>query len=121
MTSEEKIRRMQRALHYGGNTHSVGDIIDLLKSEQAKLFENEAGVIVAEMHRFPQLTAVHLWLLFGELKHVLALEHDVLPWGIENGATMATAVGRPGWGKVSYATGWRPTPNMAHFHKVLVS
>jgi hypothetical protein len=111
---------MQRALHYGGNTHSVGDIIDLLKSEQAKLFENEDGVIVAEMHRFPQLTAVHLWLLFGELKHVLALEHEVLPWGIENGATIATACGRRGWGKVAAPTGWLPQSDMFNFYKPLV-
>jgi hypothetical protein len=120
VTGDEKIRRLQIALDYGGNTHSVGDIVELLKRGDAKLFENDSGVIVGEMHRFPRLTAVHLWLLFGELKHVLQLEHEVLPWGIEQGATMATAVGRPGWGRVSAATGWRPTPNMAHFHKVLV-
>jgi hypothetical protein len=120
MTGSEKMRRMQIALDYGGNTHSVGDIVELLKSGQAKLFENDSGCIVAEMHRFPRYNAVHFWLLFGELKHILALEHDVLPWGIEQGATIATACGRPGWGRVSSPTGWRPAPNMSNFFKPLI-
>jgi hypothetical protein len=120
MTGSEKIRRMQIALEYGGNTHSVSDIIELLHARRARLFENEDACIVAEMHNFPQYKAVHFWLLFGELRHVLALEHEVLPWGIEQGATVATACGRPGWGRVAAPTGWRPTPNMSHFHKRLV-
>jgi hypothetical protein len=59
------------------------------------------------MHHFPRYSAVHFWLLFGELRHVLALEHEVLPWGIEQGATVATACGRKGWGRISAKTGWR--------------
>lgn len=120
MTGEEKIRRLMRALEYGGNTHSVGDIIELLKSGHARLFENEDGCIIAEMHHYPQYKAVHFWLLFGELRHILALEHEVLPWGIEQGASIATACGRPGWGRAAAPTGWRVTPNMVHHHKLLV-
>jgi hypothetical protein len=120
MTSAEKIRRWQIALEYGGNSHSIGDMLELLHAGRAKLFENENGVIIAEMHSFPQFKAVHLWQIFGELKHCLALEHEVLPWGIEQGASIATAVGRPGWGRVAAPTGWKVTPNMVHHHKLLV-
>jgi hypothetical protein len=107
LSSAEKLARMQRALAYGGDTHSVGDIVELLKTDRAKLVENDGAGIVAELHRFPKLTAVHFWLLFGELKQVLALEDEVLEWGKANGATIATACGRRGWGRVSAATGWR--------------
>jgi hypothetical protein len=107
MTGTEKAARLQKALDYGGNSHSIGDIVELLKRGDAKLFENDSGVIVAELHRFPRFTATHFWLLAGALKPVLALEDDVLAWGIENGATRATACGRKGWGRASASTGWK--------------
>jgi hypothetical protein len=118
MTGDEKTRRLQIALDYGGNTHSIGDVVNLLKRGDATLFENADAGIIAELHHFPRYTAVHFWLLFGELRSVLALEHDVLPWAIEQGATVATACGRRGWGRVAAPTGWRPwQPN---FYKPLV-
>jgi hypothetical protein len=119
MTGSEKIRRMQIALEYGGNAFSVSDIIELLHAGKAKLVENDDGCMILELHKFPQFTAVHLWLLFGTIPAVLALEDEAIAWGLENGASVATAVGRPGWGKVSAPRGWVVTPNMVHHHKVL--
>ena len=119
LTGEEKRARLEKALEYGGSTHSVEDVVDLIKTGEARLFENEGGVIVAEINKFPLRKAVHFWLLAGELRDVLALEHEVLPWGIEQGATVATATGRRGWGRVSSATGWKP--HMFTFYKPLVS
>lgn len=118
MTGSEKIRRMQIALEYGGNTHSVSDIIELLHAGKAKLWENGDGCIVTEFHDFPQFRAMHYWLIFGELKHCLALEHEINPFAIENGCKIATACGRKGWGRVAAPTGWQPWhPN---FYKALV-
>ena len=119
LSGGEKAHRLQQALEYGGNTHRLDDVVALLKSGAARLFENEGGVIVAEINEFPLRKAVHFWLLAGELRDVLALEHEVLPWGIEQGATVATATGRRGWGRVSSATGWKP--HMFTFYKPLVS
>jgi hypothetical protein len=121
MTGEEKIRRMKIALDYGGGTHSVGDIVELLKSGHARLFENDDAGIVVELCKFPRYTAVRYWLIFGELKHCLQLEHDINPWAIEQGATMAIACGRKGWQRASAPTGWRPQPNAFNFFKTLVS
>jgi hypothetical protein len=118
MTGAEKARRLERALEYGGDTHSLADVVGLIRDGKAQLFENDGGVIVSEIHRFPKFSAIHFWLLAGELKQVLALEHEVLPFGLDNGCTVATACGRPGWGRVAAPTGWRPW--LPNFHKVLV-
>jgi hypothetical protein len=107
LPSSEKLARLQKALHYGGDTHSLSDLIGVLHSGEAKLIENPDAVIIAEMHRFPQFSAVHFWLIAGVLRECLALEDEVLAWGVENGATVATACGRRGWGRVAAATGWR--------------
>ena len=118
LSGAEKARRLQRALEFGGNTHRLDDVVQLLKDGKAKLFENEGGVIVSEINIFPQFRAVNFWLLAGELHDVLALEDDVLAWGLDQGCTIATAAGRKGWGRVSAKTGWRP--HMPTFYKRLM-
>lgn len=108
LSGGEKAHRLQQALEYAGPTHRLDDVVTLLRSGEAQLFENDGGVIVAEIHKFPLQKAVHFWLIAGELRDCLALEHEVLPWGIERGCTIATACGRRGWGRVAAPTGWRP-------------
>jgi hypothetical protein len=108
LTNEEKLRRLEATLAVAGNTHTVRDIVDGVEHGRFHWFDNGEGHIVAEINQFPQLRAVNFFLIFGELRHCLALEHEVLPWAIENGCTMATATGRRGWGRVAAPTGWRP-------------
>jgi hypothetical protein len=118
MSDDEKAARLQKALIYGGDTHSIADVAAAVRNGEARLFENDGGVIVAQLNSFPRLKTVSFWLIFGELKACLALEHEVLPWAVESGATVATACGRPGWGRVAAPTGWKPwRPN---FYKTLV-
>jgi hypothetical protein len=122
LSGAEKRARLEKALEYGGGTHTVEDVVDLLRAdpneERIKLFEFRDGVIVAEVNEYPRLRAVHFWLLAGSLRDVLALEHEVIPWGLERGCTVATATGRRGWGRVSSATGWKP--HMFTFYKELL-
>lgn len=118
MTNDEKLRRLEATLAVAGNTHTIGDIVEGVGQGRFKWFDNGEGHIVAEIMQFPRLRAVNYWLIFGELRHCLALEHEVQPWAIENGCTMAMACGRRGWGKVAAPTGWEP---WAHtFKKTLV-
>ena len=108
MTEDERRARMERALLWGGPTHRLSDIADLIKAGKAQWWSGADGMIVTEIHDFPLLKACHFWLIAGELHDCLALESDILPWAIENGCTVATACGRKGWGRVAAPTGWRP-------------
>jgi hypothetical protein len=118
MTEDERKARLERALAYGGNTHTLGDVATLIKQGSAQWWDNGDGMIVTEIHALPLLKQVHYWLIAGELKSCLALEHEINPWAIEQGCTVATACGRRGWGRVAAPTGWRPWhPN---FYKPLV-
>jgi|SRR5215471_11614990 len=108
MTDEEKLRRLERTLDYAGNTHTVADVVGMIREGRAQFWSNGDGHIVTELHSTPLKKMVHYWLIFGELKHCLALEHDINPWAIEQGCSVATAAGRKGWERVSAPTGWRP-------------
>ena len=113
----EKAHRLQQALEYGGPTHRLDDVVRMLKAGQAQLWENEGAVIITEINDYPLRKAVHYWLLAGSLRDVLALEHDINPWAVENGCTVATACGRRGWGRVAAPTGWKPW--LPNFYKDL--
>jgi hypothetical protein len=121
LSGAEKRARLAKALEYGGCTHSVEDVVQLCQEGKARLWGDDGdGCIVTEIHAFPQRRAIHFWLISGTLRDCLALEHEILPWAIEEGCTVATACGRRGWGRVSAKTGWRPQPHMFNFYKPLV-
>jgi hypothetical protein len=119
MTEDERRSRMEKALHYGGDTHAIGDIAALIKEGRAQWWQHGDGMIVTEIDRFPRFSAVRYWLIFGELKECLSLEDQINEWAIGEGCTMAVATGRRGWGRVAASTGWRH--HMYTFYKPLVS
>jgi len=125
LSDEEKLRRLEKALEYGGSTHRVRDVVQMVRDGKAKWWPEPGtghsgdGMIVTEIHEYPLIRTVHYWLIFGKLRDCLALEHDINSWAIEQGCTVATATGRKGWGRVSEPTGWKPWyPN---FRKKLVA
>jgi hypothetical protein len=99
---------MELALEYGGNTHKLGDVVALIREGKAQFWSNGDGCIVTEVHTFPLRKDIHYWLLFGAKREVLALEDEINEWAIGQGCSVATACGRPGWGRLAAATGWRP-------------
>jgi hypothetical protein len=108
LTAEEKIRRLQRALDVGGPTHRLSDVIEALKDGKAKLWEQDDGCIITEIHDFPLLKAAHYWTISGTLRDCLALDERICDWARGEGCTIATACGRRGWERVSAPYGWRP-------------
>ncbi len=117
MTEDERRARMERALQWGGPTHRLSDIAALIREGKAQWWSNGDGCIVTEIERFPLLSVVRYWLIFGELKQCLALEDQINEWAIGEGCTMAVATGRKGWGRAAAGTGWKPW--LPNFHKRL--
>jgi hypothetical protein len=120
LSGGEKAHRLQKALDCGGHaTHRMDDVVRMLKAGEAFLFENDGGVIIAEIQSFPLGKSVYYWLIAGELHDCLALEPTVDAWAREQGCIAATAMGRKGWGRVAYASGWRP--HFPTFYKSLAA
>jgi hypothetical protein len=107
VTDDEKLRRLELTLAHAGNTHAVSDVAALLRDRKAQFWTNGDGCIITEITEFPRLKTVNYWLIFGALRSCLELEQQINTWAIENGCTVATASGRPGWLRVAAPTGWR--------------
>ena len=107
MTDEERGRRLLEAIEYGGPTHTLADIIELIDQGRAKFWENDEASVITEIREFPLMKQLNLWLISGELEHCLALEEEILAWGVEQGCSVATACGRKGWAPIVAKRGWR--------------
>lgn len=107
MTDAERIARLQRTLDYGGNTHSIADVVQLVRDGKAQWWNNGDGSIVTEILEFPQYKAVNFWLLTGHLPDVLALDPEITAWAKTQDCKVAIAAGRRGWGRVGARYGWR--------------
>jgi hypothetical protein len=120
LTGGEKAWRLQKALECGGTqTHRLDDVVRMLKAGEAQLWEQDDGCIITEVHTYPLGKSIYYWLIFGTLADCLALEPRIDEWAREQGCTNATAMGRKGWGRVAYSSGWRP--HLPTFHKTLVT
>ena len=119
LSAEEKRARLQKALDYGGNTHDLADVIDLVRKGDAQFWENGDGTIVTEIYQYPRLKAISFWLMSGTIPDCMALEDDILAWARTEGCTMAISTGRKGWLYHARKTGWRARPHMFPVYKPL--
>jgi hypothetical protein len=108
LSTEQKFERWQRALNYGGPTHRITDVIDLVKAGRAQFWEHGDGVIITEFNDFPLMRTVNYWQIFGRLEDCLALDARITDCAIREGCRFATATGRKGWGRAGAPYGWRP-------------
>ena len=111
MTTEEKVRRFEKALAQAGNTHTVADVLDRIGEGKACCWTNGDSVVVTEVLVYPRLRAVNYWIVAGKLQECAALQPDIDAWAVSEGCGIATATGRMGWMRViktPLGEGWRP-------------
>jgi len=110
VTTEEKVRRFEKALAQAGNTHTVADVLDRIGEGKACCWTNGDSVVVTEVLVYPRLRAVNYWIVAGKLQECAALQPDIDAWAISEGCSVATATGRMGWLRLSQTPigeGWR--------------
>jgi hypothetical protein len=110
--SEEKIRRIKKALHYGGDTHTWEDVREGIIEGRFQVFDNDHGVCITEIMEGPRKRYLHCWIVAGELPGVMELHKEVERHGLTNDCPYMTTVGRRGWETVLPKYGWRRTGTM---------
>lgn len=105
----EKLARLERALSWGGPTHTVADVVQRVRDGRASWWEsdNGDGIIVTEAEQFPLVKVLRYWLIAGDLKECLALEDRINREAVANGCEVAVAAGRKGWLRAAAPIGWR--------------
>lgn len=100
--------KLQRALDVAGNTHSVQDVADAVRSGEAQLWESESGesFALSSIDEYPQKRVVRIWLAAGNIAEVIELSEDIVVWGKSHGCSHAILSGRKGWERVGKDLGW---------------
>lgn len=104
---DEIIRRIEKALVYGGGTHTLEDVRQGLIEGKFQIFWNEHGVCITEIIQSPQSRHLHCFLVAGELPGVMELQEQVIRHAITNSCAYMTTAGRFGWQKVLPKFGWK--------------
>lgn len=118
MTDDELRHRFEKTLDFAGNTHTVADVRGMIADGRAQFWRFGDGITITTIDEYPQAKVINYWLSAGNLRDCLALEHEINPWAIEQGCSIATVTGRKGWRPFGEKTGWRLRAHM--FSKDLV-
>ena len=111
LTNDEKMHRFKRALSMAGNTHDVSDVLDRIGQQKAVCWTNGDSVVVTEVIVSPRVRALNYWLVCGDLHECAALQPAIDAWGLSEGCSIATAIGRMGWlrlSRTSLGSDWKP-------------
>jgi hypothetical protein len=97
------------ALEHAGRTHALADVEALVRDGDAQFWPGRASALVTEIHEFPRLRSLHLWLAGGDLGElVTVLRPCAEKWACGEGCTRTTIIGRPGWARALAPEGYRP-------------
>lgn len=101
---------IQKALDLAGNTHSFEDVQDAISKGQVQFWPGAHSAIITEIIEYPRRRALNFWLAGGNLAELEAIYLTAEAWGREQGCTVASTSGRPGWERtfLTRRQGWQP-------------
>lgn len=102
------MKRLEKALKIGGNTHNPADIWAAVKEGKMQAFQNGESVAVTEVVGYPQKRVIQVVLAVGNLNEVLGLIPEMEEFGRKHGCSSIRMFGRRGWSKVLSRIGWKP-------------
>jgi hypothetical protein len=85
---------------------TLADMVDAAREGRVQIFHRDDAVVATEVLAFPRGKRVNGILAAGNLRSILAIEHDVETFARSVGAGAIVTHGRPGWARVGRRTGW---------------
>jgi hypothetical protein len=106
---EEIIKRIEKALKNGGDTHDWEDVRNGLMLGEYQIFWNDHGVCITEIKSTPKRRYLHAFVVAGEMPGVMELQDQVIQHALTHSCDFMTTAGRVGWERVLPKFGWRKT------------
>jgi len=100
--SDFLLKRMEKALRFGLETHTMEDVFHCLEAGTMQLFSNEEGVCITEIKQAPRKKYMSVFLLAGRLPALRELYPVVIKYAEDNGCDFVLGAGRMGWEKAVY-------------------
>lgn len=98
-----------KALAYGGGTHTREDIAEGVKSGRYQYWGDDRCCLITELHEFPRRRKLHLFIAAGDLDRLLTVYlPQVKEFARENGCDGITSVSRRGFLRRFPKHGFKP-------------
>ena len=102
-------QQIARALMAGGDLLSIDDLRQLAIAKRVQWWGDETRAAATEVLSYPRRRILNLFMAAGDdVRHVLALQDDIVAFAQSQGCSHMVAHGRPGWGRIGRASGWLP-------------
>lgn len=85
------------ALEYAHGSHTLDDILELVKSGDAQFWPAKDAGLVTEIIDYPQRRTLRFWLAGGNLETLRALEEQAIEWSKAWNCQACEIIGRRGW------------------------
>jgi hypothetical protein len=108
ITDQLMERYVNRWIRDYDSVYTFADVMEAIQAGhmQSHVFGNTW--VLTSIHEYPQKTTAHIDLVVGGIHDAIAAEPAVCDWAREQGATLITGSGRPGWDPLrSKVSGWR--------------
>lgn len=89
--------KLQKALDYAGNTHTVDDVRAAVASGHMQAWPGKHSVMITEVVQYPQVKAVRVFAGYGDLDELSQMEVSAEAWASSIGCTRLEGFGRNGW------------------------
>lgn len=106
--NELMMRRLQRALFYAGNTHTLSDILSEVHSGQMQSFCVGDSWAVTRILDTPRRRVLEIFMAVGMLDDMPELERQIEVFAKEHSVTLMRTFGRRGWLETGKSLGWKP-------------
>jgi hypothetical protein len=95
-------------LVYTGGTHLYEDVVALVEAGLLQYWPAPRSVCLTEILQSPRKKVFNVWLVAGDMGELIEMYPRVEQWAKDQGCTIATFTGRPGWERSFLATqeGW---------------
>jgi len=99
-----------RALAFGGYTHTRQDIAEGVKSGRFQYFGDDVSCLVTEIVEHPRCRRLHIFLAAGDYNQIIERWlPKAVAFAADNGCASITTAARHGFLKRLPRIGWRPT------------
>src|SRR5262245_40950753 len=98
---------IEAALPYAGGTHTIEDIEDAIKTGRMGLIALEQSAFIIEVHTYPRLRALHIFLAAGDLKELRSCNTRMDATAKALGCSRITIAGRRGFVRTLKHLGYR--------------
>lgn len=107
LSTDEMIRRFQKALKVAGDTFDVSDIQERVRTGQCQTFQHGDGVIVTEILKLPKCRLMNVVMAAGDLDDVMVAHDEMVAFAKQHSCAKIIMRGRKGWRRVLKDHGWQ--------------